>query len=148
MLSERFASSSTFQSHHRLPSLLHFQTYLARTFCPGVFRGPCPNEAASLSYASYVDIDFDAISHAVTVTAIWRQGIAAAASRTPARLWGGKDGGGGAPGGSLEVGVLVPQDPDPEEPEEVKLGGFLTVVGEDEKPSTLLPHRHTTAVVY
>ncbi|KAK3112884.1 protease B nonderepressible form [Teratosphaeriaceae sp. CCFEE 6253] len=135
ILSERFASSSTFQYFHRLPSLLHFQSYLARTFCPGVFRGPCPNEAASLSYASYVDIDFDAISHAVTLTAVWRQGIAAAAARTPVKLWGEGDG--------LEVGVLVPQEAD--EPEELKLGGFLTVVGDDDKPSVTLfsfPSRH------
>ena len=89
-----------------------------------MFRGPCPNEVASLSYASYIDIDFDAISHAVTLTAVWRQGITAQAARTPARLWREGDG--------LEVGVLVPEQP--EEPEELKFGGFLTVVGEDETP--------------
>jgi len=79
---------------------------------------------ASLSYASYIDIDFDAISHAVTLTAVWRSGLSAKAARTPARVWGD--------GGGLEVGALVPEKPD--EPEELKLGGFLTVVGEDDEP--------------
>ncbi|KAK0309731.1 protease B nonderepressible form [Friedmanniomyces endolithicus] len=135
ILSERFAHSSSLQYFHRLPKLLHFQSWLARTFCPGVFRGPCPNEVASLSYASYIDIDFDAISHAVTLTAVWRQGIASKAARTPVRVWG--------EGGGLEVGVLVPETPDG--PEELKLGGFLTVVGEDESPGGTLfsfPSRH------
>ncbi|KAK0333303.1 protease B nonderepressible form [Friedmanniomyces endolithicus] len=135
ILSERFAHTSSLQYFHRLPKLLHFQGWLARTFCPGVFRGPCPNEVASLSYASYIDIDFDAISHAVTLTAVWRQGITAQAARTPARLWREGDG--------LEVGVLVPEQP--EEPEELKFGGFLTVVGEDETPGGTLfsfPSRH------
>ncbi|TKA68450.1 hypothetical protein B0A55_07725 [Friedmanniomyces simplex] len=135
ILSERFAHSSSLQYFHRLPKLLHFQTWLARTFCPGVFRGPCPNEVASLSYASYIDIDYDTISHAVTLTAVWRQGIAAEAARTPARIW--------AEGDGLEVGVLVEEKAD--EPEELKLGGFLTVVGEDEKPGGTLfsfPSRH------
>jgi len=37
----------------------------------------------------------------------------------------------------LEVGLLVPEQP--EEPEELKLGGFLTVVGEDEEPGEFSP---------
>ncbi|KAK3664280.1 protease B nonderepressible form [Elasticomyces elasticus] len=107
-------------------SELPAETWLAKTFCPGTFRGECPNEIATLSFASYIDVDFDAISHAVTFTAVWRAGIGNPGARTPARLWGGQEGGG------LEVGVLVPQTAD--EAEEVKLGGFLVVVGEDEHP--------------
>ncbi|KAK5713032.1 protease B nonderepressible form [Elasticomyces elasticus] len=128
--SERFAHTSSHQYYTPLPKnqLLAFQTFLSRTFCPGTFRGACPNEIATLSFASYIDIDFDAISHAVTLTAVWRAGIGNPAARTPAKLWGGQEGGG------LEVGVLVPQKAD--EAEEIKLGGFLTVVGEDEYPNT------------
>ncbi|KAK3652496.1 protease B nonderepressible form [Elasticomyces elasticus] len=137
--SERFAHTSSHQYYTPLPKnqILAFQTFLSRTFCPGTFRGECPNEIATLSFASYIDIDFDAISHAVTLTAVWRAGIGNPAARTPAKLWGGQDGGG------LEVGVLVPQTAD--EAEEIKLGGFLTVVGEDEYPSATMfsfPSRH------
>ncbi|KAK3676532.1 protease B nonderepressible form [Recurvomyces mirabilis] len=110
---------------------------VARTFCPGQFRGDCPNEAASLSYASYIDIDFDVISHAVTTTAFWRAGIASPAARTPARKWTEND--------SLEVGVLMPEKADEDEPESIKMGGFLAVVGEDEGASSTLfsfPSRH------
>jgi len=121
ILSERFTSSSTFQYFYPLPRLLDFQKYVARTICEA-FKGPCVNEAASLSYASSIDIDFDAISHAVTVAGYWRTGQA----KTEPRKW--------KEGDSLEVGVL--QAEKPEEPEELKLGGYLTVLGEDEKPST------------
>ncbi|KAK5729425.1 protease B nonderepressible form [Elasticomyces elasticus] len=136
--SERFARHSSHQYYSPLPKILPFQTWLAKTFCPGSFRGACPNEVATLSFASYIDIDFDAISHAVTFTAVWRAGIGNPGARTGAKLWGEKDGGGG-----LEVGVLVPQEA--EEAEEVKLGGYLVVVGEDENPSATVfafPSRH------
>lgn len=131
ILSERFSHSSTYQYFHPLSRLLHFQTFLARTIC-GQFKGPCVNEAASLSYASGVDIDFDAISHAVTVTASWRAGIQNEASRTTPRKWSEVD--------SLEVGILHVEEADADEPEELKLGGYLTVVGEDEKPSKSSPY--------
>ncbi|KAK4899174.1 protease B nonderepressible form [Elasticomyces elasticus] len=133
--SERFAHTSSHQYYSPLPKILPFQTWLAKTFCPSTFRGPCPNEIATLSFASYIDIDFDAISHAVTFTVVWRAGIGNPGARTPAKLWGEGDG--------LEVGVLVPQTAD--EPEEIKLGGFLVVVGEDEHPSATMfafPSRH------
>ncbi|KAK5680993.1 protease B nonderepressible form [Elasticomyces elasticus] len=135
--SERFAHTSSHQYYSPLPKnqILPFQSWLAKTFCPGTFRGACPNEVATLSFASYIDIDFDAISHAVTLTAVWRAGIGNPGSRTPAKLWGQGDG--------LEVGVLVPQKAD--EAEEIKLGGYLVVVGEDEYPSATMfsfPSRH------
>ncbi|KAK5125523.1 hypothetical protein LTR85_000634 [Meristemomyces frigidus] len=134
ILSERFSHSSSYQYFHPLPRVLQFQTYLARSVC-GEFKGPCVREAASLSYASYIDIDFDAISHAVTMAAFWRAGIEAEAARTLPRKW--------REGDSLEVGVLQVEDAD--EPEELKMGGYLTVVGEDDGPSPTLfsfPSRH------
>ncbi|KAK4539998.1 hypothetical protein LTR36_009896 [Oleoguttula mirabilis] len=135
ILSERFSHSSSYQYFHPLARLLHFQTFLARTLC-GKFKGLCVNEAAALSYASYVDIDFDAISHAVTLTAFWREGIEAGAARTVARKWRGGD--------SLEVGILQSEVAD--EVEEVKMGGYLTVVGEEDgEPGPTLfsfPSRH------
>ena len=85
------------------------------------------NEAAAVSYASYVDLDFDVISHAVPVTAFWSAGIDGPAARTTPTTWG--------VGGRVEVGVLVEEDADAEAEEDIKMGGLLTVLGEDEKPS-------------
>ncbi|KAK5133150.1 hypothetical protein LTR08_008085 [Meristemomyces frigidus] len=136
LLSARFSHASTYQFHAPLPRLLHFQTFLARALCAD-FKGPCVNEAAALSYASYLDLDFDVISHAVTATAYWRAGIEGPAARTPARTWG--------VGGRAEVGVLVEEDADGEgEDEEVKLGGLLTVLGEDDAPEGCALHAYLT----
>lgn len=133
ILSERFSSSSTYQYFSPLARLLHFQTYLAKTIC-GESKGACVNEAASLSYANYVDIDYDAISHAVTLTAFCRGDVKADAAKTLPRKWKGSD--------SLEVGVLQAETPD--EPEELKLGGYLAVVGEDDKPGIYCPPLHAS----
>jgi hypothetical protein len=89
----------------------------------------CPDEIATLAYASYIDIDFDTISHAITTTAFFRADIQAAGARTPARKIKDSD--------SLEVGVLVPETADEDEPESLKLGGWLAVAGENDEPSTL-----------
>ena len=129
ILSGRFSSAATYQYYQPLPSILHFQTWLAKEFCPGEFAGRCPNEAASLAYASYVDIDFDAISHAVTATAVWRAGIAPKAGVDHLRAEKVKD------GDRLEVGVLMPEKPGDDEPESLKLGGWLAVAGEDDHAS-------------
>lgn len=109
-----------------MPRLLHFQTTLARLLCGGGVEGECVGQVASLSYVTSLDVDFDAIGHAVTLTGFWRAGL-------PAESGKGVPGKGGA-SDRLEVGVLAAQRP--EEPEELKLGGFLTVVGEGSRPST------------
>lgn len=125
ILSERFSAAAAYQYFHPLPRLLHFQTTIARLLCGTSVKGPCVNEAAALSYASYLDIDFDAISHAVTLTAFWRADLPGGlAKNVPAK---------GGPNDKLEVGVLTVEPPD--EAEEVKLGGYLTVIGEDSTPS-------------
>jgi hypothetical protein len=78
-----------------------------------------------------VDVDFDTISHALTITTFWPPATQSLdlTNFTP------KD--------RLEVGVLSVETP--QEPEELSLGGFLTVVGEDSKPAPTLfsfPARH------
>lgn len=125
ILSGRFSSTSTYQYYSPLPKLLHFQLFLARTICKETTE-PCVNEVASLLYASYIDIDYDALSHAVTFTAFWRAGIQPGSAITAPKIWKAGD--------SLEVGILHNEESD--EPEELKLGGYLTEVGEQAKPST------------
>ncbi|KAH9811718.1 PIG-X / PBN1 [Teratosphaeria destructans] len=136
ILSERFSSASTYQYYSLYPKILPFQSFLAKKVCQDS-KGDCVNEVASLAFASYIDIDYDAISHAVTFTAFWRSSVQSPAARTPARKW--------KKGDSVEVGVLHEEDPAADEPEELKFGGYLTVIGEDTKPTGTLfsfPARH------
>jgi PIG-X / PBN1 len=81
--------------------------------------------------ADLIDLDFDTISHALTITAFWHS-----------QTWDldilNKE-----PKNRVEVGILSNEKP--VEVEELNLGGFLTVVGEDTKPSPTLfafPSRH------
>lgn len=84
-----------------------------------------------LRHASYVDIDYDVTSLAITLTAFWSaneaqhggHGIQRAARQY--QKFGDED--------RLEVGVLETQKS--KNPEELSLGGYLTVVGEDKRPS-------------
>ncbi|KAI7652719.1 PIG-X-domain-containing protein, partial [Hortaea werneckii] len=136
ILSERFSSAAQYQYFYPLPRLIQFQTTLAKLVCEtGGLKSSCVSEAAALSYASYLDIDFDVISHAVTLSGFWREGLSAEMAKSvPSK---------GSPNDSLEVGVLVAEKSD--EPEELKLGGYLTVIGEDDEPNPTLfsfPSRH------
>jgi hypothetical protein len=127
---ERFSLSAATQYYQPLERLDDFVEYAKHKLCYN--SGPdCQEQVSSLLSASSVDIDFDTISHALTVTAFWPpQARAFNISNT-----GPKD--------RLEVGVLSVESP--KEPEELTLGGFLTVVGEDTKPKPTLfsfPARH------
>ncbi|KAF2766712.1 PIG-X-domain-containing protein [Teratosphaeria nubilosa] len=136
ILSKRFSSASTFQYYSPYPKILTFQSFLAKKVCQE-FEGDCVNEVASLAFASSIDINYDVISHAVSFTAFWRSSVQSPAARTPARKWKNGD--------SVEVGVLHEEDPAAYEPEELKFGGYLTVIGEDTKPRGTLfsfPARH------
>jgi hypothetical protein len=77
-----------------------------------------------------VDYDYDAISHAVTVTI-----LTPPSERAPVRKIHHED--------RLEIGILSPETA--AEAEEIKLGGYLLVLGEDDKPSPTMfsfPARH------
>ena len=76
--------------------------------------------------SAYVDVDFDAISHTVTVVVFWPSTGPRAESREylEARKTNSED--------RLEVGVLKSETADEEE--ELSLGGYLTVLGESDHP--------------
>ncbi|MCJ1476894.1 protease B nonderepressible form [Lambiella insularis] len=91
--------------------------------------------ADTLSDSDYVDIDFDTISQALTIITFhagppfstgWTERISNLKGAVKA-----------------EIGVLANEPP--KEPEELSLGGFLTTIGEDSKPSPTIfsfPARH------
>ncbi|KAH7059113.1 PIG-X [Macrophomina phaseolina] len=132
ILAERFSMSASSQYHNLLPSLQDLVTYISEKFCS---TGDCREKASSLLSASYVDFDYDSISHALIINAFWAQGP------TEGGLWNEEVSRGKAD--TMEVGIL--NNEVPIEPEELSLSGFLTVVGEDTKAKPTLfsfPSRH------
>lgn len=123
MLSERFTMSTAFQYYTPF-----FNDDWAASTISGYVRG----ETGAHSPAHF-DIDYDAISQTVVFTVLdsspsegWREDI---------RLGGSGD-------STKEIGVLA-HEPNTD-PEDIQFGGFLTVLGRDDKPSTssihLAPH--------
>ncbi|KAI9700431.1 MAG: protease B nonderepressible form [Candelina mexicana] len=135
LLSERFSHSSTFQYYQILPSLANLVAYLQQHACTQSNQ-LCLSQVSRLQESSYVDVDFDAISPAVVLTAFWDRPISTnGVWEETMRIAAAND--------RVEIGILANEKPI--EPEELNLGGFLTIVGEDEKPSPTLfsfPSRH------
>ncbi|KAF2208174.1 hypothetical protein CERZMDRAFT_49659 [Cercospora zeae-maydis SCOH1-5] len=141
VLSERFSSSSTYQFYHGVDDLDIISRHVTNDLCPGLpvasKTGQLCKVIAATSDAAYVDYDFDVINHAVTITILSPSlsGDEEPESRGKAHKI--------QPDDRLEVGILSPEQAD--ESEELKFGGFLTVVGEDDKPKPVLfsfPSRH------
>ena len=127
---DRFSHSTPLSFFQPLESLGNLYEYLKHKLCQNS-HPECLERVTALLTASSVDIDFDTISHTLTITAFWPPDprSISLSNRNP------KD--------RLEVGILSVESP--QEPEELSLGGFLTIVGEDTKPSPTLfsfPARH------
>ena len=140
VLSQRFSSSSSLQYYSSLPSLKAFVAYLQRNFCP---RSDvrCIHSVSLLNVADYLDIDYDSISHAITLSAFW--------SRPPsvffdpidettiydrwkidARRTSQND--------RIEVGILSATQAS--DAHDQQMSGFLTILGEDGEPKPTLFH--------
>ncbi|KAF2012773.1 PIG-X-domain-containing protein, partial [Aaosphaeria arxii CBS 175.79] len=133
VLSERFSMSASNELYFHLPKLsglIQFFQFL----CP-MSPPACKVETTKLHSASYLDIDYDAISHAVVLTAFWAKSPDAAGWTETIKLPGQAD--------PIEIGVLNREaNPDPED---IQYAGFLTVLGQDKKPKPTLfqaPSRH------
>lgn len=141
VLSERFSTSSTYQFYHGVDDLSLISQRIAEQWCPGLHAASTAGQLCKLladaSDAAYVDYDYDVINHAVTIAIVSASTDMEKTGKAPARVHKLH------PDDRLEVGILAPETAD--EPEELKLGGYLTVVGESEKPSATLfsfPARH------
>ena len=87
----------------------------------------CSVDAASLDQVDSLDVDYDAISQSLVLRLFWSKppetsGWTAEFDRGNARH-------------RIEVGVLANEKPT--QPEEISVGGLLTVVGKDSEPSNL-----------
>ncbi|KAI9762345.1 MAG: hypothetical protein M4579_000495 [Chaenotheca gracillima] len=133
-LSERFSSSTASHFYQTLSSLDDLTAYLQHKVC-APSEGSCHERIAQLRSAQSLAIDYDAISHMFVVTALWSEAPGQESWNEEIQNTSHSD--------KVEVGVLASEKAD--EPEEISLGGFLTVVGEDDKPSSTLfsfPSRH------
>ena len=85
----------------------------------------CKSKAEILEYADYLDFDYDAISQTVVLSAFWHGNQSSGTWDESIDNRGGSD--------QAEIGVLTTEKP--KNLEEVSLGGFLVVLGEDKKLS-------------
>ncbi|CZR54787.1 related to PBN1 protein, required for post-translational processing of the protease B precursor Prb1p [Phialocephala subalpina] len=129
---ERFSHSAATQFYTPLASLDDFRDYLAYKLCP-VSDSACQSRVSSLSKAASLDISFDTISHAFTLSAFFPSTISSLAISKPKTSSPSR----------LEVGILNHEKAT--DIEELSMAGFLTVIGENTKPSPTLfsfPSRH------
>ena len=124
--SESSSSIKSLQFYLLLPSLQEFVIYAKHKFCPSADQS-CQSRVSALQSASYLDIDYDATSHQLTCAVFWD-------GAPESGVWNEKL---TATAESVEVGVLAEEKAT--DPLELSLGGWLTVLGQDKKPSTQ-PH--------
>ncbi|KAJ5317863.1 hypothetical protein PENANT_c004G11031 [Penicillium antarcticum] len=136
LLSTRFASSASLQYHTRLELLQPLNKWIRDSVCAqGKDASECHARADSLLSADSVDIDYDSISHALTVSSLW--------TSPPSGGWTEQLDKPVSSANQLEIGILGAEPG--LEPEEIKMGGLLAVVGEDKKLKPTMfsfPSRH------
>ncbi|PGH08585.1 hypothetical protein GX51_01104 [Blastomyces parvus] len=139
ILSRTFISDPPAQFHQLLPSLDEFVTYIQHKICPQLgdkHTIACEHDAASLLSADSVDIDYDSPSRTLTVAGYW--------SKPPQRDgWTETIRKREKSTDKVEVGILAMERA--RLPEELSMGGFLAVVGNDNnlKPTLFsFPSRH------
>ncbi|KAE8150379.1 PIG-X [Aspergillus avenaceus] len=132
ILSTRFASTPTFQYYSSLSSVEGLVSYLENKICGS--DSECRAQAERLRSADSVDLNYDSISHSLTVSGFWSRS-AEGWSETISKHAAGAD--------QIEIGLLGTERA--VEPEEIKMGGLLGVVGRDDqlKPTLFsFPSRH------
>ena len=144
MVSSRFAAAASMQYYSILPRLTQFVKHLQHKACdPSDYA--CIQPTALLDAVDSLDIDYDSISHAVTINAFW--------SKPPSIMYDLDEDTAvqnawtlsiaAQKGSTAEVGVL--HSSAPADRHDVQLEGFLINLGEDIHPKATLfqfPSRH------
>ncbi|KAJ4421419.1 protease B nonderepressible form [Neurospora sp. IMI 360204] len=122
---DRFSHSAAYQYYQQSVDFSPFIEYAKETLCSSSKDQSCASRADRLAEASTLDISYDAISHAVKLTATWpyQKQEVHATSRPQTRT---------------EVGVLNSDRPGHVEPHELAISGLLTVLGQDKEPSATM----------
>ncbi|QKX60892.1 uncharacterized protein TRUGW13939_08038 [Talaromyces rugulosus] len=137
ILSSRFSSVASLQLHSVLPSISHFAENVQRYACKST-DAECADRIAALDSADSVDIDYDAISHTLSISAFWSRPLPGNRGWTETI-----DKSSNAVSEKVEVGLLASEKA--VDKEDLSLGGFLAVVGETDilKPTLFsFPSRH------
>lgn len=132
-LSERFSMSASSQYYAYLDSIVESIVNSQTRFCKAK-KGLCRLLGQQLSTATYVDVDYDTITRAVVLTAVWSKAQNPDGWSEVIEL--------PTADSTVEIGVLS-HEPN-SDPEDVQFGGFLTVLGQDTAPSMILCHPPTT----
>ncbi|KAJ5443165.1 Glycosylphosphatidylinositol-mannosyltransferase I PIG-X/PBN1 [Penicillium cf. griseofulvum] len=137
LLSTRFASSTSLQYYTHLPSIQPLVKYIKTTVCnQSRADGPeCHTRVDALLSADSVDIDYDSISHDLTLSGHW--------TSPPTGGWTDEFQKPASAEDQLEFGLLGAEAG--LEPEDIKMGGLLAVVGQDRKLKPTMfsfPSRH------
>lgn len=133
--------SATSQYYDYLDEIGRMKGPLQQVFCGvgGNSSHYCHNRVNSFVTSNYLDVDYDTISRSVVLTAQWAQ------AKDP-NGWelAGEDAKGWtekirlpSTDATVEIGVLSLEGN--ADPEDVQFGGFLTVLGQDERPSMCIP---------
>ncbi|KAL8843120.1 MAG: hypothetical protein Q9170_000250 [Blastenia crenularia] len=123
-VTSRFTASSAFQCYETLPSLEDFIVYFQETTCPKA-DAQCMTRANRLRKADYLDVDFDAISRNLILTSF--RHAPTDSDPQDERINRHQS------SAKVEVGVLTSGKVT--EREELSLEGFLTVIGENQRPN-------------
>jgi PIG-X / PBN1 len=144
LVSSRFASTSSLQYYTLLSDLNNLVVYIQRKLCAHSDQS-CIQATSLLNIVDSLDLDYDSISHALTLTAQWLKPPPIYydpwTQFTTYNAWTLSID--GQKGDKVEVGVL--SSGKATDPQELQLSGVLTVVGEDDHPKPTLfsfPSRH------
>jgi hypothetical protein len=130
ILSERFSMSTTSQYYSYIGSINQMKHEFWEIICnPKVFEigDRCREAVTDFFESDYIDIDYDTISRSVVLTAGRAQATEGDKPWVETIDLPTKD-------ATVEIGVLTLEGN--ADPEDIQFGGFLTVLGQDEKPST------------
>ncbi|RYN53689.1 hypothetical protein AA0118_g9417 [Alternaria tenuissima] len=139
ILSERFSMSTTSQYYSYIGSIKQMKHEFWEIICnPKVFEigDRCRKVVTDFFESDYIDIDYDTISRSVVLTAGRAQAIEGDKPWVETIDLPTKD-------ATVEIGVLTLEGN--ADPEDIQFGGFLTVLGQDEKPKPTrfqTPTRH------
>ena len=133
LVSERFASSASFQYYSHLQSIDDLATYVKLKVCPKTHQS-CQDDAERISSADKVDIDYDTISQTLTFDVYFHQATSAKSLEGP-KVWH-EDIAKYDDSFPTEVGIF--QREKATESEDLSLGGFLIDIGKTDRPSMLL----------
>ncbi|KAI1573798.1 PIG-X domain containing protein [Pyrenophora tritici-repentis] len=161
ILSERFSMSATSQFYAYLDNIGAYKGPWQSIMCEkGPLQAYCEKLVNAFSTARSVDIDYDTISRSVVLTALWpvaekesweKEKGWTSTHRLPS-AWMIKHGGLSpnevpTEDSTVEIGVLSHEGN--ADPEDIQFGGFLTVLGQDQKPTPSCKlHAHLTLPSY